>query len=92
MPLISATITGTGFQPGITTVQLRRSGTTISAAGITVVSPTQISCTFTIPYNAPINTDYYVPGDKPRPEDWQFRQYVLGNGCPGPHDHRHHAE
>lgn len=57
---ISATITGTGFQPGITTVQLRRSGTTISATGITVVSPTQIACTFAIPYNAPIDTNYYV--------------------------------
>ena len=81
---ISATITGTGFQPGITTVQLRRSGTTISAAGITVVSPTQISCTFMIPYNAPINTDYYVRVTNPGPRTGNSDSMFSVTAAPAP--------
>ncbi|WP_292348082.1 hypothetical protein, partial [Methanoregula sp. PtaB.Bin085] len=72
----TATVTGTGFQPGVTAVQLRRSGTTISGSSITVVSPTQLTCTFTIPYNAPVNTDYTVrvtnPGSRSGTSDSLF--------------------
>jgi len=72
----TATVTGTGFQPGVTAVQLRRSGTTISGSNITVISPTQVTCTFTIPYNAPVNTDYAVrvtnPGSRSGTSDSLF--------------------
>ena len=53
-----AVITGTGFQPGVTSVQLR-GPTTISATNITVVSPEQITCRFTIPITAGIGS-YYI--------------------------------
>ncbi len=43
------TLTGTGFQPG-STVKLTRSGfSDIIANGVTVVSPTQITCTVNLP-------------------------------------------
>ncbi len=72
----NATVNGNNFQPGITAVQLRRSGTTISSTNITVLSPTQLTCTFTIPYNAPVNSDYYIrvvnPGSRNGNSDSMF--------------------
>jgi hypothetical protein len=45
---VGVTLTGTGFQPGAT-VQLTRTGyPDIIATGVTVVSPTQITCTFNL--------------------------------------------
>jgi hypothetical protein len=46
---VGVTLTGTGFQPGAI-VKLTRSGfSDIIATGVTVVSPTQITCTCNLP-------------------------------------------
>ena len=80
---ISATITGTGFQPGVSTVQLRGPAT-ITATGITVVSPTQITCTFAIPISAPISSSYYVRVINPGPRTGNSANMFSVTAAPSP--------
>ena len=77
------TVTGSGFQPGQTTVTL--GGTTIPASAVTVISPTKLTSRMPPRAGGPVSVAVTTPSGRSRPLGFT---HVAGIRAPRPATHR----